>query len=331
MAYVRRVRGRWRVEVEKLGIRDSETFDTKAEANNWGAAREAEIMAMKRGKHPRKTFADALTRYAEEVSEGKKGARFELLRIEALKRDFPALAKMQLAELTTPDLAAWRDARLKKVTAGSVQRDINLLSHVFTIARDEWKWMGESPLKGMRAPGQNPPRTRLPTMSEIKLICRWLGHRTGQKPATKQAEVALALLISLRTGMRAGEVLSLSGKTVDLKRRVATVEHKTQHITGKPREVPLSRHAVRLLKPMLNKDKAIFTLTSASLDALFRKARDSLLIEDLHFHDARADALTRLARKVDVMTLARISGHRDLRILMDHYYREKAEDIAAKL
>lgn len=330
MAYIRKVRGRWRVEVEKLGIRDSETFDTKAEANNWGAAREAEIMAMKRGKFPRKTLADALNEYAEKVSEGKKGARFELLRMEALKRDFPALAKMQLSDITTPDMAAWRDARLKKVTAGSVQRDINLLSHVFTVARDEWKWMGESPLKGMRAPGQNPPRSRLPTMSEVKRICRWLGYRTGKKPASKQAEVALAFLISLRTAMRAGEILSLSGKTVDLKRRVATVEHKTQHITGKPREVPLSRHAVRLLKPVLGKGP-IFTLTSASLDALFRKARDSLLIEDLHFHDARADALTRLARKVDVMTLARISGHRDLRILMDHYYREKAEDIAAKL
>jgi hypothetical protein len=42
-------------------------------------------------------------------------------------------------------------------------------------------------------------------------------------------------------------------------------------------------------------------------------------------------ALTSLARKVDVMTLARISGHKDLRILMNTYYRETAEQIAARL
>jgi integrase len=74
-----------------------------------------------------------------------------------------------------------------------------------------------------------------------------------------------------------------------------------------------------------------FTVSSASLDALFRKARDRLLLEDLHFHDSRAEALTRLARKVDVMTLARISGHKDLRTLMETYYRESASDIAARL
>lgn len=58
---------------------------------------------------------------------------------------------------------------------------------------------------------------------------------------------------------------------------------------------------------------------------------DRLMIEDLHFHDTRAEALTRLARKVDVLTLAKISGHKDLRILQNAYYRETAEQIAARL
>ena len=64
---------------------------------------------------------------------------------------------------------------------------------------------------------------------------------------------------------------------------------------------------------------------------LFRKCRDKLMIEDLHFHDARAEALTRLARRVDVLTLARISGHKDLRVLSEHYYRETAADIARRI
>jgi len=55
------------------------------------------------------------------------------------------------------------------------------------------------------------------------------------------------------------------------------------------------------------------------------------LIPDLRFHDARASALTRLARREDVMTLARISGHTDLNQLLKSYYRESASEIAARL
>ncbi|HHF5474929.1 TPA: tyrosine-type recombinase/integrase [Haemophilus influenzae] len=42
--------------------------------------------------------------------------------------------------------------------------------------------------------------------------------------------------------------------------------------------------------------------------------------EYLHFHDTRRKALTRLSKKVDVMTLAKISGHKDISILQNVYY-----------
>lgn len=329
MAYVRKIGAKWRAEVNRNGERISRSFEAKAAATQWAAAQETELLAVKRGAFPKKTLADALTRYVDEVSVKKRGERFEKLRLEALARDYPKLAAKQMTALTTADLSEWRNARLKLVTPGSVQRDINVLSNVFTFAEREWKWLAASPLKGMRAPGQNPSRTRRIQPQEIKRIVRWLGYRTGAKATTKQAEAALAFMVSLRTGMRAGEVLSLGSHNIDLARKVATVAHKTQHLTGKPREVPLSRHALRLLRPRL--PGAVFTLTSASLDALFRKATRALLIDDLHFHDARADALTRFARKVDVMALARISGHKDLRILLDAYYRATPAEIADRL
>lgn len=328
--YIRKVKNGYRVEVERNGARKSAVRTTKAEAREWGLREEAALLAAKDGVYPRRTFAEAMTKYAEEVSVNKKGASFEERRLKAIARDFPHLVSKTLCEVTTPDLAAWRDTRLKQVSPGSVQREVNLISNLFTIARNEWKWCGPSPLTGMRRPGENPPRTkRVDPWREVKPICRWLGYRTG-KVETKQQEVALAFLVGLRTAMRASEILSLSDDNTDLKRRVASVAHKTQHITGRPREIPLTTQAARLLGQRKGMGR-FFTLTSASLDALFRKARDALLIENLHFHDSRAEALTRLARKVDVMTLARISGHKDLRILMETYYRETASDIAARL
>jgi len=48
------------------------------------------------------------------------------------------------------------------------------------------------------------------------------------------------------------------------------------------------------------------------------------------FHDTRHEALTRIARKLDVLDLARMVGHRDARSLMI-YYNATAEEIAQRL
>ncbi|CAB3746408.1 hypothetical protein LMG29542_00203 [Paraburkholderia humisilvae] len=288
------------------------------------------------------TVRDMLTRYVRDVSARKKGERQERLRIAAFLRNFPLLADSKLSDVKTPDLAAWRDARMagfvgpdgkavQAVSAAAVLRDIAWLSNAFTVAKHEWHWIEHKPFEGLRPPPSPPPRDRrVDPWKEVKRLCRRLGYVTGQAPTTKNQEVALAFLVGLRSAMRAGEILSLGKRNVDLAKRVATVAHKTQHLTGKPRVVPLTRQTVRLLRPVAGRDRC-FTVSSGSLDTLFRKARDQLMIDGLHFHDSRTEALTRLSRKVDVMTLAKISGHKDLSILQNTYYRETAEEIAARL
>lgn len=127
--------------------------------------------------------------------------------------------------------------------------------------------------------------------------------------------------------MRAGEIVGLSWERIDLERRVA---HLPMTKGGVARDVPLSSEAVRLLRA-LPRMEPVFGLSSSQLDALWRKIKGKARVDGLTFHDGRAWALTKLARKVDVLTLAKISGHRDLSILMNTYYRETAEDIARRL
>ena len=93
---------------------------------------------------------------------------------------------------------------------------------------------------------------------------------------------------------------------------------------GQVQQVPVTRRAARILPQA-------FSVGPNEASVLFSKLCRELLITGLTFHDARATALTLLARRVDVMTLARISRHKDLRILLNTYYRESAEDIAARL
>jgi len=327
MASIGRYGRGYRAQVYVNGRRASKVFRTQREANAWAAAKEQELETAPLERH---TLRDLLERYLETVMPAKQGGDHEARQARAFLRDFAGLADKRLADLDTPDFAAWRDERLKTVSDATVLRNLNWLRHAFRIAREEWRWLEGNPLKGLRIPKNPAPRTRRVSPAEVRALCRILSYRPGKAPQTKSQEVALAFMVGIRSGMRAGEILSLGRANLDLKRRVASVAHKTQHLTGKPRDVPLTRHAVRLLRPVAHLE-ACFSLSSATLDVLFRKARDRLLIEDLHFHDSRAEALTRLSRKVDVMTLAKISGHKDLRILQNTYYRETADEIAARL
>lgn len=179
-------------------------------------------------------------------------------------------------------------------------------------------------------------RTRQTSSSELYRLVRSMGYVTGAKPVTPQQQVAYAYLVAHHTALRAGEVLGLRRSSVDLTKRVITLEtHKTVEDAG-IRFVPFTRRALRLLCLLDGWAKdagrdAYFTISSHSLDVLFRRVRDRLMIDNLRFHDSRAAALTRLSRRMDVMMLARISGHKDLRQLMDAYYRATAADIALSI
>lgn len=317
-----------------MGVRESETFPTKGEARRWGISREAEIMAVGRGQFPRVTLAKALDEYERRFSSQKAGRRAEGLRFTAFKREFPWLAGKVMCETTTADWARWRDERLRKVKASTVLRDINLFSAVYHKASKEMgPYCEGSPLTDMDKPAEPPARTAVWDWRTIRRVLRYLGYRTGVPPVNKSGEVAYAILVALRTAMRAQEVLSLSDANVDMTTRVAMVNHKMQYTTGEPRAVPMQRQAVRLLAPLRKRAAGgrWFTMTPKQLDGLWRKRRDQMLVTGITYHDTRGTAITRLARKYDVLTLSRITGIKDLRLLNERYYRERADQIAARL
>lgn len=51
-------------------------------------------------------------------------------------------------------------------------------------------------------------------------------------------------------------------------------------------------------------------------------------LEDVHFHDTRREAASRIAEKLsNILDLSAVTDHRDLRML-NHYYHPRAEDLA---
>lgn len=312
----------YRVQLTVKGQRDSKVFASKREAQQWAAGREIELRSG--SAVGGKTFAHAIDRYILEVSSKKEGEKWERLRLEAMKRYFGQV--VALGEISAPTIVAWRDWRLngdannRAVTGSTVQREKNLLRNVFTVARDEWHWMDGNPFKGVSMPSENLPRTALWDWKRIRRVLRFLGYVTGAKPETAYQQVALAFLIGLHTSLRASEVLRVSNKTFNQVTRVIEVKTKTAKLA----KIPVMRRALKVCK------LADFTIEAPMLDVLFRKARDATLAGDLTFHDSRAFALTMMARKVDILTLSRISQHKDLSMLQ-RYYRETPESIAQRL
>jgi integrase len=141
-------------------------------------------------------------------------------------------------------------------------------------------------------------------------------------------QVAVAFLLAIETAMRAGELMSLAPDQVHLSKRYVHLD-KTKN--GDSRDVPLSKEAVRLFGLLVPYQGRMFQLTSASLDALFRKARDAAGLDDLHFHDTRREATTRLSKRLEVMELAAMTGHRDLKTLLKVYYAPEPGVAARKL
>ena len=334
--------GGWRVRIRKAGMQPlSASFRTKAEAQHWAATTEAELASLKRGGLPDRPFADLIDRYIKEISPAKRGEREEVFRlrrtiglgedVDGKPRKRSPLADILLADLDARHFAEWRDQRLKEVSPTSVLREWSTLSHACTVAVKEWGWLRQNPMSAVSKPKAAKARGRRFTDDEIDRLLLATGYEADQTPVTKMARVGAVMLFAIETAMRAGEIVGLTWNNVDLDRRLA---HLPMTKNGHARDVPLSRAAMRLIeqvRPLRDDSGSVFQICSDTLDALFRKAKARALIEDLHFHDTRREALTRLADKVDVMTLAKISGHRDLRILQNTYYAPDMANVAPLL
>lgn len=336
MACIRKRGKTWQAIVRIKGFEPvSATRATKKEVELWALHVESDMKAGRHSKYPKKTFQQAMDRYSEEESTKKRSGEYEAQRFIALAKNFPELARKQFSEISTVDIAAWRDARLKVVTPGAVQRDFNLMRHLWNVAHKEWGWCGENPWSGVRAPGNNQARQSVWKWQDIRAVLRQLDYVTGLPPNTKTQEIGYAFLLSIHTGMRLGELMGLTKSTVDIERRVVRLpKHKTMERDG-VRHVAITQRAARILG-LVHKyatGDALFTVAHASVDTLFRRARDAVLgkEKDLTFHDARATFATLMARKVDPLTLAKLLGHKDMNLILSTYYRESAAQIAARL
>lgn len=311
MAYITKRGDRWRAEVCIDRTRRSKTFPTKREAKAWADEQEQD------GILARHTLRDAITKYRP-VAETHKGSASELSRMKALEK--VAFIDRPLDQITPKMVADYRDKRGEAVAPVSVRRELIILSAIFRTAVEEWHWLHKSPMESVKRPETSKARRRGISQQEIDDITAEL-QKARQGP-----QVAQMFRLSLETGMRLGEMIGLRWPDVGEK---AVTLRDTKN--GDARKVPLSTIAREIIKAREGLDpKDVFTLSAHVASKCFSRARDDAGHPEVHFHDARSEAITRLSKKLDVLQLARMIGHRDIKSLM-HYFAESADAMADRL
>ena len=316
---------RYQAQVRIGKISKAKTFNTKIEARFWGVEMEnfldnsVEIIYGK-------TLFDAFKRYSYEVSITKKGRRWEQIRLKRYMRE--NISDILLLNITAKDLEFWIEKELLRNKPGSVRRDITLIFAVFKIALEKWKWIDKNPFEKIKIPKTGPPRDRRISNIEIALILENLKYSSEKKIITRSDFLAVGFLLALETAMRQGEIWKIKWQDVFLSEQYLKL-YDTKN--GSNRDVPLSKKAVQIFQQIgVCKTGLIFTSNQASGGQLFRETTKQCKIKNLTFHDTRHESLTQLAKKLSVLELARMVGHKDLKSLMI-YFNATASELATKL
>lgn len=282
------------------------------------------------------TVGSALDRYLREVTPSKRPStqRSERIRAESITKH---LGRYSLASLTPDIVASFRDYRLGEgKSASTVRLELALLGHLYTVAIKEWGLgLVYNPVTSIRRPAPGRGRNRRLSWTEFRRLLK-------SCDAHSNPMLGWVVRIALYTGMRQGEILSLNRDQVDLDRRVVRL---TETKNGSARTVPLSKRAVRVFKaalshPMRPSDTNLLFFGEPGRDGkrkpyrinkVWSNALERAGIADLHFHDLRHEAVSRLVeRGLSDQEVAAISGHKSMQMLK-RYTHLRAEDLVAKL
>jgi integrase len=323
--------GKRRAQVRARGQHVSRSFRLKSEAATW--ARESEI-AMSSGKSlkagrmsERTAFGALIDLHIDDMREvGKSPRRSKRKSLEKLKRD---LGHVLLRDLTRERLITFGKGRAKE-GAGAVTIGMDLgyirtiLVHATAIhgiaTPTEVVLLARTALRCLGLIGEAKERDRRPTQDELDRIIDYADTNSRQTiPLGRIIKFAVA------TAMRLDEICRLRFEDTDLEGRIAVVRDRKdpRQTTGNHQEVPLldanGYDPIQLIREELRPGQnggRIFAYNSRSTGTAFRRACKELGIRDLHFHDLRHEATSRLFEACyDLAEVALVTGHKDWKML----------------
>jgi integrase len=328
-------RASYRVKIRLKGHPpQSATFERVTDAKRWAQGTESAIREgryFRAAESRRKTVADLVTRYVEEILPRKPKSKKQQAR--QLRWWGNELGYLFLADLSPAvigkardKLASTRSCRGRPRSSSTVVRYLAVLSHCLSVAVKEWCWIDANPMTRVSKPKEGRGRTRY-------LLDEERGRLLGECTRASNSAVYPIVVLAISTGMRKGEILNLRWEDVDLaKGRAILWETKN----GEKRVVPLTGHALDVLKEWSKVKRIdtslIFPGTQHGTDAKpleFRKhwlaALDRAEVRDFRFHDLRHSTASYLAMSGATLSeIAEVLGHKTLQMVKRYSHLSEA-------
>jgi integrase len=318
MASIRKRKDKYQAQVRINGQSTSKTFTSLANAKSWARCMEtkAEASSISIKKYQPANFAEVLEVYLEKVTPLKGNTSVEPIIIRLLMRS--DWVQKPLSLLTTADVAAYRDERLREVKSSSLHRQFCIIKHAAKIAEEEWGWDACSHVFNSIKIRRTPP-SGVKRLSEVDTQC--LIHAAA---SCRNRLMQPLIMLALETGMRRGELLSLRWDGVDFNHHQISLQ-KTK--SGYPRRIPMTQTSEGVLKALWEASEGqgglVFNLSPNAVRLAFGRIRQRSGLPGVRFHDLRHEAISRLfERGLTMPEVASISGHRSLSQLMRYSHAD---------
>jgi integrase len=274
-----------------------------------------------------------------------------------LNRCFRKWSHKALAEITTELVEGWKAGRLAEGLAPTtVVRDVAALSAVLSRAVKMGK-LDHNPMGNVDKPRidrrprvrylsaeeENRLRSALTERDEEAIVARksaneWRRERRRELlkvPERFSDHLTPAVLLSMNTGLRRGELLALTWADIDFQERLLTVRGASSK-SGDTRYLPLNDEALTLLRDWkkngLDADRVFSVTTSfkTAWGALLERAK----IVRFRWHDLRHHFASRLVQSgVPLNTVRELLGHGSLTMTLRyaHLAPNQTREAVAKL
>ena len=294
------------------------TFPTKELAKRFIAEKEYQIfkgLYNSNIKYP--TLKELIRKYLLEVTPHKKSVEVrnkEKYFLNQFSADFPEI-NYKINNINTQHVASFRDRYLVGRKISSWKRNIAICKHMWAIAMTEWGYPITDIFSNLQKQKKSEPRNRRLTKKEEILLTK--GNHTSKLMRD-------IIELAIETGLRRGEILSIREEHIE-KNTLLIPERKNGSTNS---SIPLSNKAQHILSNM----NLPIPLNGDGLKTKWRRLKEKYEIENLTFHDLRHEALSRyLENGVSIPDVQVLSGHKDVRVLMNVYANLRASEVAEKL
>jgi len=327
--YIRKRLNKYYVEIKRQGHKDIyKTFKQKSDAMKWGRSVEIQLDQSRykdTSNASKTTLKSVMERHLKErlrlVREPKKEqSRYNVI----IKND---IVKRYLTNLTPQIFARYRDERLDDgLSPSTICRELSFMSIAIKKAIRHYNcWLPEHPIPNDIKPKESPPRNRRLEEGEFDKLM--------EHCKTKRNSYWCSMIeFSIETAMRLNEQLTLTWDKVDLKNMMITIlaEHTK---TGVERKIPLTPRAIEILGSLPRHIKGrVFPVSLNNFQRAWRSITRNAEIKDLHWHDLRREAISRLMESgLSISECQMFSGHKTMSLMLKTYTNHNPSLVAKKL